>query len=133
MPLLPCRSGRRPLVASLAVLLAVLLPAALGGQQARANPADATTVLAAIRQVWPEQHHATAIRLARLESGLSPTARGCAGACLGLFQIHYPANRALLASLGIHSPERLLDPVVNSTVAYRIFRQSGWRPWGLQP
>jgi hypothetical protein len=43
--------------------------------------------------VWPAAHHESAIRLARLESGLSPTARGCAGACIGLFQIHYTANR----------------------------------------
>jgi soluble lytic murein transglycosylase-like protein len=86
-----------------------------------------------IRQVWPAAHHESAIRLARLESGLSPGARGCAGACLGLFQIHYSANRQLMVAMGINSPDQLLDPVVNSTVAYRLFRESGWRPWGGEP
>ncbi|MBC1260756.1 hypothetical protein FQK07_05625 [Synechococcus sp. BSF8S] len=111
---------------------------ALGGTAwlapaAQANQASRSHVLTAIRQVWPAAHHESAIRLARLESGLSPTARGCAGACLGLFQIHYTAHRRLMATMGIHSPDQLLDPIVNSTVAYRLFRQSGWRPWGGQP
>ena len=100
---------------------------------AEANQAGQSQVLTAIRQVWPAAHHESAIRLARLESGLSPTARGCAGACLGLFQIHYSANRQLMAAMGISTPDQLLDPIVNSTVAYRLFRESGWSPWGAQP
>lgn len=100
---------------------------------AQANQAGQFQVLTAIRQVWPAAHHESAIRLARLESGLSPTARGCAGACIGLFQIHYTANRRLMTAMGIHTPDQLLDPIVNSTVAYRMFRESGWRPWGDQP
>lgn len=100
---------------------------------AQANQAGQFQVLTAIRQVWPAAHHESAIRLARLESGLSPTARGCAGACIGLFQIHYTANRRLMTAMGIHTQDQLLDPVVNSTVAYRLFRESGWSPWGDQP
>ena len=100
---------------------------------AQATQAGQAQVLTAIRQVWPAAHHESAIRLARLESGLSPTARGCAGACIGLFQIHYTANRRLMTAMGIHTPDQLLDPIVNSTVAYRMFRESGWRPWGNQP
>jgi hypothetical protein len=100
---------------------------------AQATQAGQSQVLTAIRQVWPAAHHDSAIRLARLESGLSPTARGCAGACIGLFQIHYTANRRLMTAMGIHTPDQLLDPIVNSTVAYRMFRESGWRPWGNQP
>jgi hypothetical protein len=100
---------------------------------AKANQAGQSEVLTAIRQIWPAEHHESAIRLARLESGLSPTARGCGGACLGLFQIHYTANRRLMAAMGIVTPDQLLDPIVNSTVAYRMFRESGWRPWGGQP
>jgi hypothetical protein len=100
---------------------------------AQATQAGQSQVLTAIRQVWPAAHHESAIRLARLESGLSPTARGCAGACIGLFQIHYTANRRLMTAMGIHTPDQLLDPIVNSTVAYRMFRESGWRPWGNQP
>jgi hypothetical protein len=38
-----------------------------------------------------------------------------------------------MTAMGIHTPDQLLDPIVNSTVAYRMFRESGWRPWGNQP
>ncbi|MCP9927441.1 transglycosylase SLT domain-containing protein [Cyanobium sp. CH-040] len=89
--------------------------------------------LAAIRQVWPEEHETAAISVAYKESGLSPTARGCNGDCFGLFQIHYAANQRLIASMGITRPEQLFDPVINSTVAYRLFREAGWTPWGVKP
>lgn len=115
-----------PLLLGATLALAVT-PAAV------ANQAGQSQVITAIRQVWPAAHHESAIRLARLESGLAPNARGCAGACLGLFQIHYTANSRLMAEMGIHTPDQLLDPIVNSTVAYRLFRESGWRPWGGQP
>jgi hypothetical protein len=89
--------------------------------------------LDAIRQVWPEEHLLSAIELAYKKSGLTPTARGCGGECIGLFQIHVTANRRLIASMGIENPEELLDPVVNSTVAYRLFREAGWTPWSASP
>ncbi|MFQ6539227.1 MULTISPECIES: transglycosylase SLT domain-containing protein [Aphanothece] len=125
----------RPLGRPLTLLLLTglgLLGAAIPSR-VLANETPRANALAAIRQVWPEEHIDSAIRLAHLESGLSPTARGCAGDCFGLFQIHYIANRRLMAAMGIHSPEQLLDPIVNSTVAYRIFRESGWGPWGVEP
>ncbi|SBO41855.1 hypothetical protein [Cyanobium sp. NIES-981] len=119
------------------LLLVGTLPLGFGlpgpGQAVRASETPRSDALQAIRQVWPEEHMDSAIRLAHLESGLMPTARGCGGDCFGLFQIHYAANRSLIAAMGIRSPEELLDPVVNSSVAYAIFRQSGWRPWGVQP
>lgn len=128
---LPLPRSARHLLPGACVVLGL---AVCGGPSAAfANESTHATVLAAIREVWPQEHHDSAIRLARLESGLSPTARGCAGACLGLFQIHWPANRRMLAAMGIDRPERLLDPIVNSTVAYEMFRQSGWRPWGGRP
>jgi hypothetical protein len=116
----------------------VLLLALAAGAISPPLPLEAREIsrsdaLEAIRQVWPDEHEDSAIRLAHLESGLKPMARGCGGDCLGLFQIHYRANRALLASMGIRRPEELLDPLVNSSVAYAIFRQSGWTPWGVQP
>ena len=116
---------------ALVLILALAGPCAVKDVSANETPrADA---LAAIRQVWPQEHINSAIRVAHLESGLSPDARGCAGECFGLFQISYIANRRLISSMGISRPEDLLDPVVNSIVAYRLFRQKGWRPWGLEP
>lgn len=115
------------LLLSFAGGLGVLSPAALARDTPRA------AALQAIRQVWPQEHLGSAIRLAHLESGLTPTARGCGGDCFGLFQIHFSANRGLIAAMGIRSPEELLDPLVNSSVAYAIFRQSGWQPWGIEP
>lgn len=105
----------------------------VGFRPALGNETPQADALAAIREVWPEEHETTAIQVAYKESGLSPTARGCDGDCFGLFQIHYTPNRRLIASMGIENPEELLDPVVNSTVAYRLFREAGWKPWSVTP
>ncbi len=115
------------LLLSFAGGLGLRSPAVLARDTPRAD------ALQAIRQVWPQEHLGSAIRLAHLESGLTPTARGCGGDCFGLFQINFSANRGLIAAMGIRSPEQLLDPLVNSSVAYAIFRQSGWEPWGIEP
>ncbi len=119
--------------ASILLLAALGLLGSWAGPRALANGTPQADALAAIRQVWPQEHIPTAIQLAFSESGLSPSARGCDGDCFGLFQIHFSANRRLMASMGITQPEELLDPVVNSTVAYRLFRIEGWRPWGIEP
>lgn len=124
------RCGSRlwlPLLLSCAGTLAAPAPGALAGGTPRAD------ALEAIRQVWPLEHIDSAIRLAHLESGLTPTARGCGGDCFGLFQIHFGANRRLISAMGIRTPEELLDPLVNSSVAFAIFQQSGWQPWGIEP
>jgi hypothetical protein len=115
-------------------LLAGLGLAGLGGApRLLASETPQADALDAIRQVWPEEHLLSAIQVAYKESGLTPTARGCGGDCIGLFQIHVTANRRLIASMGIVNPEELLDPVVNSTVAYRLFREAGWKPWSVTP
>ncbi len=126
-----CFASTRRLVPVLALVWG--LAAGLPLREALASDTPRADALAAIRSVWPQEHLDSAIRLAHLESGLKPTALGCGGDCVGLFQIHYGANRRLIASLGIRSPDELLDPVVNSSVAYAIFRQSGWSAWGVEP
>ncbi|MEX1316738.1 MAG: transglycosylase SLT domain-containing protein [Synechococcaceae cyanobacterium] len=119
--------------AAISLLAALTLAGSGAAPRALANETPQADALAAIYQVWPEEHVTRAIRVAYLESGLSPTARGCEGDCFGLFQIHYSANRRLMALMGIRSPEQLFDPVVNSSVAYRLFREAGWAPWGIEP
>jgi hypothetical protein len=115
-------------------LLASLGLAGLGGApRLLASDTPQADALDAIRQVWPEEHLLSAIQVAYKESGLTPSARGCGGDCIGLFQIHVSANRRLIASMGIENPDELLDPVVNSTVAYRLFREAGWTPWSATP
>jgi hypothetical protein len=121
------RYARPATIGLLATLSLVGFRPVLGNETPQAD------ALAAIREVWPEEHETTAIQVAYKESGLSPTALGCDGDCFGLFQIHYTANRRLIAAMGIKNPEELLDPLVNSTVAYRLFRQAGWTPWGIDP
>ena len=35
--------------------------------------------------------------------------------------------------MGIETPEQLFDPVGNSTVAYRLFREAGCTSCGIEP
>jgi hypothetical protein len=128
-----CSLPRLARQAAIALLAAVTLGGSWLPPRALANETPQADALAAIRQVWPAEHIIEAIDVAYKESGLSPSARGCDGQCFGLFQIHFAANQRLMASMGIETPEQLLDPVVNSTVAYRLFRQAGRRPWGIDP
>ena len=85
----------------------------------------------AIKENWPEQYAATAIKIAKRESRLTPSVRGCGGNCVGLFQIAYPAHRHWLSTLGITQPSDLKDPTLNSKAAYHLFKLSGanWSPW----
>ena len=85
----------------------------------------------AIRSAWPAPHASIAIQIARRESSLEPSVRGCGGTCYGLFQIAYPAHRHWLAGIGIRRADQLLDPVVNARAAYHLFKLTGssWRPW----
>lgn len=85
----------------------------------------------AIRSVWPEHHASVAIRIAQRESRLQPRVRGCSGTCFGLFQISYPAHRHWLGAMGVKSASELMDPVINSKAALRLFLMTGsnWSPW----
>lgn len=39
-------------------------------------------------------------------------------------QIHYPSHYDKVVSM-----EALFDPEINLMVAYRIWKDQGWRPW----
>jgi hypothetical protein len=89
------------------------------------SPAQSEAV---IRLVWPDDLEAKAVAIATRESNLRNTAHNYC--CYGLFQINFSPHQQWLAALGITKPEQLYDPTVNATVAYKLYLQSGWAPWG---
>jgi hypothetical protein len=102
-------------------------PAAAPEPAATGN--DPTSVEGIIRDVWPDDLEDWAVRIATRESRLTPHVRNAC--CWGLFQIHWTAHRAWLASdFGITSPEQLYDARTNATVALALYQQVGCRPWG---
>lgn len=95
---------------------------------ARVNP-PAGDVEAIIRSVWPADLADWAVRIARRESSLVPTAANAC--CYGLFQIHFRAHQAWLSDYGVNQPSDLFDPTVNAIVAYALYQQTGPGPWNL--
>lgn len=89
---------------------------------------EKTQIIAKIHEVFGEDGD-MAVSVAIAESDLNPTAvngqdshRGCTGS-IGLFQVgclHMSEN-----------PEALKDIDTNIRVAYTIFKESGWKPWGV--
>jgi len=72
-----------------------------------------------------------AIRVARCESGLNPSAVSAGGGNWGLFQIN-KVHQALVESMG-YSWDQILDPYVNAAVARHIYDGAGgWSPWGCR-
>lgn len=94
-----------------------------------AAPAAFGGVEQIIRDVFPDNQEDHAIAIAYRESRFVPTARN--SCCYGIFQIHFRANAPTLATLGITSPEQLLDARTNIEAAYVIYQRSGWAPWRL--
>lgn len=93
------------------------------------SPPPPTTPEEIIRAVWPDDSEEHALRIAYRESRWVPTVRNAC--CYGLFQIHYAAHRAWLATFGVTSPAQLLDATTNATVALALYRAAGWGPWQL--
>lgn len=65
----------------------------------------------------------TAMAVAYAESRLYPAVVNPSSGCACLFQIH-PIHG--------YSVEALSDPVVCTRVAYKLFLESGWAPWGIR-
>ena len=95
--------------------------------RATTRPPTGTGVVTIIRNIWPPDLADRAVAIAMRESRLQPGARNAC--CYGLFQIHYGAHHAWLATIGVTSPSQLLDPVVNATAAYALYQRDGWHPW----
>ncbi len=96
--------------------------------QAAAAP-DPGSVEAIIMEVFGA-YGEQAIGVARCESGLNPGAISRGGGNWGLFQIN-TVHRERVARMG-YQWEDLLEPKVNSLVAWSIFKEQGWSPWGCR-
>ncbi len=86
-------------------------------------------VQAIIREVFPEDQHEMALRVARRESNYRPGVYN-GHCCYGVFQIHWQAHRSWLANHGVTEPSHLLDARTNIRMAWVLYQRSGgWRPW----
>ena len=93
---------------------------------------EGTDVQLAIKQYFPGDLQAKAVRVADCESDLNPKAVSPGGANHGLFQIN-TVHKATVERMG-YSWNQIYDPYVNSKVARKIFDSAGgsWRPWGCR-
>jgi Transglycosylase SLT domain len=90
----------------------------------------AAEVEAIIRDVWPDDLEDEAVRIAKRESNLQPTARNAC--CIGLFQIYWTVHKGWLTAMGITTAEQLFDPRINATAGLALYQRSGgWGPWAL--
>lgn len=74
---------------------------------------------------WPQEQVENALSVAKCESSWNPDVTGGAGEW-GLFQIH-PVHVAKFSGRDPY------DPVVNASVALRIWKDQSWGPWTCQP
>lgn len=74
---------------------------------------------------------ASAVRVARCESGLDPTARNRSGAS-GLFQVMLPTHAGRFEAHGWSAGD-WADPYKNTVVAFDIYEESGsWAAWSCR-
>ena len=114
-------------------LLAALLVVALSTFETAPVDAHATSSVArwrttAIDAGWPASSWPWLACVIRRESGGNPNAVGDHGTSIGLMQIHVPAHRQWLASIGVR-PSQLRSPWVNLRVARLLYRRHGTSPW----
>lgn len=93
---------------------------------AREQAAAPTSVEGMIRQVFGAAAP-RALRIARCESNLVPTARNPSGAS-GVFQIMLPLHSGRFYARG-WSPADWRDPWKNIVVAHDLYLDSGFGPW----
>ncbi len=74
--------------------------------------------------------YSEAVAIAECESGLNPNAVSSGGGNWGLFQINV-THRDMVEGMG-YSWDQILDPWVNSDVAYTLYAGSGWQPWACR-
>lgn len=130
-------------LATLAVAVAALIPATpthaapLAGvldESATANapglridPPAPRTIEQIIRDVWPDELEARALRIAWRESNWNCCVRTYC--CFGVFQIYFNVHKGWLDEFAVYTAYDLYDPVKNVTAAYHLYEMDGWSPW----
>lgn len=82
-----------------------------------------------IRRAWPDNTEDRAVRVARCESKLDPTAANKRTSARGLFQIMISVHRARIRRLGFTEQQVATQPLPNIAVALDIYQDSGFSPW----
>jgi len=96
-------------------------------EQAAAASAPAGSVEAVIQR-WFGSASATAIRIARCESGLNPRAVSTGGGNHGLFQIN-SVHRGTFESVTGQPWSAVYTAEANTRFAHWLWSQQGWGPW----
>lgn len=76
----------------------------------------------AVAAGWTGDDVATAVAVAKAESGGDPAAMGDNGTSYGLWQIHLPAHPEFKG-------QNLLDPSTNAAAAHKVWLGAGWGAW----
>lgn len=79
---------------------------------------EAVSIICAPQYSWSCEQ---ALAVAWRESNWQPHAYNAGCGCAGLFQI---------ASVHGHPLSTLFDPEMNVAIAYELYLQRGWQPWG---
>jgi LysM repeat protein len=87
-------------------------------------------VIQIIRDAWPDELEERALAIVQRESKFQPGAVSGSRCCYGLFQIYYRWHKNWLPTVGVNSAQDLLNPILNTKAAYRMYqRNNGWGPW----
>jgi hypothetical protein len=93
-------------------------------------PAPASSVEQAIAAWFPDVYD-KAVRVARCESSLNPSAVSAGGGNHGLFQINN-VHRSTFTAVTGQPWEAVYNAYYNSQFARHLYNQSGWQPWGCR-
>ena len=128
----PVRAVEIPEPAAPAALSASAAPRETTGATAGSGPSTPVEDLIRNRfiQIGGPSVAEQAVRVARCESHLDPTARS--GAHWGLFQISDRYHSARIERLGYSWPD-LLSAGPNIAVAADLSMEQGWTPWSCRP
>lgn len=110
-------------------MLRIEAPATVYAPAVRIDPPAPCDVECIIRDVWPDQLEARALRIAWRESRWQPDVH--TSCCYGVFQIHRMHLAWLCPDLGVCTVADLFDPRLNVTAAYALYERDGWQPWSL--
>ena len=96
---------------------------------APARVASTDEVQALIREIWPDDIEERALQIAYNEARWRPDLNNWC--CYGVFAIHFESGskHGFLQRFGVTRAEQLFDARLNITIAYEMYKLSGWSPW----